>query len=241
MYPSACFFTVCGGGDDYEFLLGAIEHHAEMGRHLVLDTTPPERAVRFSRLPKSVVWIHEPRYGHGWKDFRLKTAVGRAMNLAQELKTDVLIYLDSDEFYTPDSPAALFPLAVDTMLEVNYVHWKRDGYPYVFGETEWHPKIWPSSSGVEIVNNTFWPQHPHYNGNPEHHATVKAPPGMARIRVPGNFRHHLHYAVGQKCDETAKTTIAGWPDGGVRVPPILWPEKLALWRDTGIRPSESFR
>jgi hypothetical protein len=39
MKPSVCFVTVCGGGEDYEYLLGSIEHHATMGDHVVLDTS----------------------------------------------------------------------------------------------------------------------------------------------------------------------------------------------------------
>jgi len=243
MRSSVLFFTVCGGGDDYDFLLGAIERHAEMGRHLVLDTTPEDRAVKFQRLPDTVVWMHEPLYGAGWKDIRLRTAVERAMRLGRLMSPDILVYLDSDEFYINEAPRDLFPYAMDAMVEVNYTHWRKDGHAYIFGPSEWHRRLWPAGSDVTIAQNTAWVQHPQYNGNPEHHPVPSPPANLPIIRVQGNFRHHLHYALGSKADddETARTTIAGWPDGGARVPAVPWPAKLALWRDQGIRPSEFFR
>lgn len=240
--PRVCFFTVTCS-DDYDFLLGSIERHAEMGRHLVLDTSPPDKAVKFSRLPESVQWVHEPNYGSGWKEFKLRTAVERACELARNLEGDVLIYLDSDEFYSLDSPQNLFPLGLEFMVWVNYTHWRKDGLPYMFGESEWHPRLWPRAGAVRVVANTAWQGHPAYNGNPEHHPVVHPPEGLSSIRAPGNFRHHLHYALGVKADEeeTAKTTISGWPNEGVRVPMVPWPAKLTLWKNKGIRPSESFR
>lgn len=239
--PKVCFFTVTCF-DDYEFLLGSIEHHAEMGRHLVLDTSPPEKAVKFNRLPDSVEWIHEPNFGSGWKEFKLRSAVERAMHLAKNLDSDVLVYHDSDEFYSNDSPDRLFPFAQDAMVSVNYTHWRKDGLPYIFGESEWHPRLWPKVSAVQIAPNVAWQNHPAYNGNPEHHPVAIPPSGLQSLRVQGNFRHHLHYALGSKADEeeTAKTTIAGWPDGQ-RVPLVPWPAKFSLWKNKGILPSESFR
>lgn len=243
MKPSVAFFTVCGGGEDYEFLLGAIEHHASMGPHLVLDTTPSGKEISFTRLPKTVRWIHEPLYGSGWKTFKLKTAAQRAMTLAKEFCTDILVYLDSDDFYTFNSINDLFPHATNALVYIDYIHWMKDGHPYVFGDTEWHPKIWPASSRVEFMLHPTWTRHPNYNGNPEHHATVKCPHDLPSIRVPGLFRHHLHYAIGLKADddEVARTTIGGWPNRGTRVSPVSWPPKLTLWRDKGISPSDSFR
>ena len=242
MAVSTAFFTVCGGGEDYEFLLGAIEHHAEMGRHLVLDATPAESARSFKRLPASVRWIHEPLYGHGWKEFKQKTALMRAMSLAKEFGADVLVSLDSDEFYASGSVEGLFPHAIEAMLEVNYSHWMPDGAPYMFGESEWHRRLWPARSEAAIGLNLAWPKHPSYNGNPEHHALANPAPGMRILRVPGNFRQHLHYALGKKKedDEIAKSTISGWPGQGCPVPPVPWPAKLALWRDRGVPPSEFF-
>jgi hypothetical protein len=242
MSRKVAFFTVCGGGEDYEFLLGAIEHHAEMGRHFVLDTTPADRARTFKRLPDSVEWLHEPVYGAGWKEFKSRTAVERAMNLAKTMDADVLVYLDSDDFYTWNSQNDLFPHAQDAMVEVNYTHWLKDGMPYMFGESEWHAKLWPTKGNVEIALNVGWQAHLEYNGNPELHQ-VPIGHGMPFLRVPGNFRHHMHYAIGAKIDELeiAKTTIAGWPDQGKRVPMVPWPAKLRLWKDKGILPSESFQ
>ena len=68
--PSVCFFTVCGGGEDYEFLLGQLWHHAMMGEHVVLDTTPAPEAKTFRNIPPTVRWVHEPIYGRGWQNFK---------------------------------------------------------------------------------------------------------------------------------------------------------------------------
>lgn len=242
MKPKACFFTVCGGGDDYEFLLGSIEHHAEMGFHLVLDTTPPEFALQFKRLPETVTWIHEPIFGHGWKEFRLRSAVERAMNLAKNSRADILVYLDSDEFFTLDSVERLFPHALDAMVEINCTHWMKDAHPYMFGNSEWHRRLWPASSDVTVPLNIGWQSHPKYNGNPEHHCVPHPPSELPIVRVPGNFHQHLHYAIGEKAKKVDDTTILieGWPDKGFRVLPAPWPPKLTLWKNRGIKPSESF-
>jgi hypothetical protein len=243
MKPKVAFFTVTGGGEDYEFLLGAIEHHAEMGSHLVLDTTPPDRAIRFTKLPDNVIWIHEPDFGSGWKEFRLRSAVERAMKRAKAFYADVLVLVDSDEFFIKESEDLLFPWAVDAMVEVQCIHWRKDGKPYAFGHSEWHNRLWPSGENVIISENIAWQSHPLYNGNPEHHPVVVPSNGVQMIRVYGHFHHHLHYALGSKAleEETAATTIEGWPDKGTEVASIPWPRKLALWKEKGILPSESFR
>lgn len=239
--PKVCFFTVTHS-EDYDFLLGSIERHAEMGRHLVLDTSPPDKAIKFNRLPESVHWVHEPIFGSGWKEFKLRSAVERAMNLARELDSEVLVYLDSDDFYTIDAPDRLFPVAQDVMVSVNYTHWRKDGLPYIFGDSEWHPRLWPRSAEVVIAENGAWREHPAYNGNPEHHPVVLPPKDLPVLRVQGNFRQHLHYALSTKAEEleTACSTIVGWPNGS-RVPTVPWPAKLTLWKNKGIRPSEFFR
>lgn len=243
MTVKVAFFTVCGGGEDYDFLLGSIEHHAEMGSHLVLDTTPPERAIRFTKLPDSVIWLHEPDFGSGWKEFRLRSAVERAMRKTKAFGADVLVSLDSDEFFARESSELLFPWATNAMIEVQCIHWKRDGKPYVFGHSEWHNRLWPAARGVQIAYNIAWKEHPLYNGNPEHHPVAFPGEGLQMIRVYGHFHHHLHYALGEKAadEETAINTIEGWPDKGMEVAPIPWPEKLRLWKETGARPSEVFR
>lgn len=242
MSVSTAFFTVTCA-DDYDALLGGIEHHAEMGPHLVLDTTPEDRAIKFSKLPDNVIWIHEPLYGSGWKDFKLRSAVERAMKKARAFATDILVYRDSDEFYVKESVDQLFPWAKEAIVEVGYVHWRKDGNPYTFGHSEWHTRIWPTKSNVVIAPNLAWQAHPNYNGNPEHHPVPVPPVGLPMIRVYGHFRHHLHYAIGPKMDdeETARNTIEGWPNKGIPAPIVPWPEKLALWRDKGIPPSDSFR
>lgn len=234
------FFTVVYY-KDYDFLLGAIEHHATMGKHLVLDTSPPEHAIKFSKLPPSVLWMHEPFYGYGWKNFRLRTAVQHAMENARLLDGDVLVYLDADEFYTKESTELLFPWAEKAMVEVQYIHWKRDGNAYTFGPSEWHCRVWPAKSLVEICENKAWQAHPKYNGNPEHHAVPVPPQGLQVLRVYGGFRQHLHYALGDKAfdEETAQNTIDGWPNGTPTSTPAL-PEKLRLWKEQGKRPLEAF-
>lgn len=234
---NVCFFTVTCAAD-YDHLLGSIWRHAKMGRHLVLDTSPA--LPQLHDLPPSVRWVHEPFYGEGWKTFRLRTAVERAMTLARQMGPEILVYLDSDEFYTPESAELLFPLAREAMLEVPCIHWQRDGRPRLFGPSEWHPRIWPSWAGVRIVENEAWKAHPSYNGNPEHHAIVSGPPELPVLRVPGLFRNHVHHLVGDKDDEVARQTVDGWPDRGVPVPRVELPYPIELWFKKGIRPSGAF-
>lgn len=235
------FFTVVYH-KDYDYLLGSIEHHAEMGLHLVLDTSMPKDAIHFSKLPKSVVWVHEPFYGEGWKEFRLRSAVESALSHSRALDADVLVYLDSDEFYVRESSEMLFPWAEKALVEVQYVHWLPDGKPYTFGASEWHPRLWPRNAGVEIATNIAWQGHPAYNGNPEHHPVPWPRPGLQMIRVYGAFRHHIHYGIGPKAQdlETARTTIDGWPDNKMPVPAPPLPERLKRWQEEGIRPSAAF-
>lgn len=242
MTPKVCFFTVVCARD-YDFLLGSIEHHAEMGSQLVLDTSPRDQAIRFRKLPDNVIWLHEPDFGSGWKEFKLRSALERAMRQARAFMADVMVYKDADEFFTRDSEELLFPWAERAMVETCTIHWKTDGKPYMFGPSEWHRRLWPASADVDIAMNTAWQSHPSYNGNPEHHP-VPVPPGhLQMIRVYGNFHHHLHYAIGQKAaeDGTAISTIDGWPDFGTEIPPVEWPERLRAWKDFGIPPSEAFR
>ena len=238
---TAAFFTVTCR-DDYDYLLGAIEHHAAMGPHLVLDTTPPDRALRFRRLPDSVLWLYEPDFGSGWKEFRLRSAVARALAKARAFHTDILVYLDSDEFYTKDAPERLFPWAERALVETQYVHWRKDGKPWTFGPSEWHPRLWPRAAAVHISENIAWRSHPAYNGNPEHHPVPVQPAGLPLIRVYGEFRHHLHYALGRKADDVdcAVSTIDGWPDLGKLAADVPWPDRLRFWKETGILPHEAF-
>ncbi len=238
---SVAFFTVTHS-QDYDFLLGSIEHHAEMGMHLVLDTSPSSKAEQFKRLPSTVRWVHEPHYGSGWKNFRLRASVERAMHLAREFGADVLAYVDSDEFLSKESVTGLFPHAEHAVIQVHTTHWKEDG-PYMFGESEWHTRLWPNLCDMQILKNVDWTKHPAYNGNPEHHPVPMAPPGLPMLRVPGSFHHHLHYVIGEKSadTDTGDQTIDGWPDKGVRVPPVAWPVKLRQWKEQGICPSMFYR
>jgi len=240
--PSVVFFTVTRS-KDYNYLLGSIEHHAKMGRHVVLDTTMPgENPKQFRNLPPSVTWIHEPLYGSGWKEFRFVAASQRALNAAMDMKPDVLIWLDSDEFFSESIISEVIPHALYSIVDTISIHWKKDGHPYMFGESEWHTKIWPRWVNLRVGLNLAWPVHKDYNGNPEHHAILHVNPSSSKMRVLGPYRHHLHYAIGPNRDDedTARTTIQGWAEGGKRLPDVDWPAKMDLWRSKGIEPIESF-
>lgn len=240
--PTVAFFTVTRS-KEYDYLLGSIEHHAGIGKHVVLDTTIPEESPKkFKNLPSTVTWVHEPIYGSGWKNFRFQSASQRALSLATELKTDVLAWLDSDDFYVSSITDEVIPHALHSIVELTYIHWKQDGHPYIFGESEWHRKFWPRWANLYVGLNLAWPKHKDYNGNPEHHALLYDTPGFPKMRIPGLYRNHIHYCLGpnKDDDETGRTTIDGWGRGGYRVPDVVWPAKLALWRDRGIKPSEAF-
>lgn len=237
-FPSVCFFTVCGGGEDYDFLLGSIEHHAGMGKHVVLDTTPMEAAKTFKRLPSSVTWVHEPIYGHGWHEFKFRSALARSLELARDQGADVVVQMDSDEFFSTDSRDGLFPHAIENMVSTETVHWRVDK-PYSFGPGEHHVRLWPSKMDVRWPVNDGWIKSPHYNGNPDHHAVVVGPPGAKIVRVAGYYHHHLHYFVGNKAgnEETARQTIHNWPVGTPALSSGL-PTPVWIWKYKGIRPSE---
>lgn len=237
--PSVCFMTICGGGEDYDFLLGSIEHHARMGKHVVLDTTPSERAKRFKGLPSSVTWVHEPIYGSGWKEFRFRSALTRALVLAKEQKTDIVVELDCDEYFAEDSPQGLFPHAAHAVVSMETVHWGKALKPLSFGKGEYHARLWPAHLNVHWPVNDGWILSPHYNGNPDHHAVMMAPPGTKYVSIPGHYHYHLHYFVGSKGDdeETAKQTIHNWPNGDpARVSPLPMP--IWLWKFRGQPPSQ---
>lgn len=242
MNKRPCFVTVCGGGEDYEFLLGAIEHHAEFGNHVVLDTTPSDRARTFNGLPRSVSWIHEDRYGSGWDNFRFVAALSRVIAIAEQLHDpDVFIQLDSDDFFTEDS-WALFPLATQMVVELQYVHWLKDGRPYLFGESEWHRRLWPGRRGIHVVPDPGWRISRHYDGNPDTHPMLRVPDGVEIARIPGLYRHHLHFAIGKKADDhrVAKASITGWPHSKLQVRPAIWPAPLFQWKTESTLPSGRF-
>lgn len=240
----AAFFTVCGGGEDYEFLLGSLWHHAEMGNHVVLDTTPEGQQRTFRNLPPHVIWIYEPKYGQGWKEFRFRDALTRAAGLAKNYG-DVVICLDCDEFYSRSikwilEDAAQNPLYVET------IHWRYDPAgivrPYMFGESEWHLRMWPAKAEVSFPPNEVWVTHPNYNGNDHHHAVPRFPAGTEILKAPGLYHHHVHHALGEKSrdDSDASRTIPNW-GCGVKTIPVKWPTLLATWREAGIRPSTHFQ
>src|SRR5574342_116340 len=239
---TVCFATVCGGGEDYEFLLGSLDHHSRMGVHVVLDTTPVGQERKFGNLPPHVVWIWEPTYGQGWKTFRFRDALARVNELASNY-ADVVAILDCAEFYAPQfrwilEDAAKHPMYVET------IHWRRNGgvvRPYMFGESEWHLRLWPAKAKVTFPPNQVWVNHPLYNGNDHHHAVPRFPEGTELFKVPGPFHHHVHHALGKKAldDSDASRTIPNW-GCGVPTIPVPWPHALARWRDEGVLPSTIF-
>jgi hypothetical protein len=236
---TVCFLTVCGGGEDYEFLLGAIEHHSRMGVHVVLDTTPVGQERKFMNLPPHVVWIWEPTYGQGWRNFKFRDALMRGVALAKNYG-DVIAVLDCDEFYTPQLRWVLDAAAKNPVL-VETIHWMRNGHPYMFGESEWHLRLWPSTTDVSYPPNQTWVTHPDYNGNDHHHAVPRFPVGTELLKVPGSIHHHLHYALGKKSldDKVGKANIPAWHYGH-RTMHVPWPAPLEKWRDLGILPSTAF-
>lgn len=238
MKPSVCFFTICGGGQDYDFLLGSIEHHARMGQHVVLDTTPGPKARTFRGLPASVEWVRDPSYGAGWDNFRFRAALERALRMARAKGTAVVAQLDCDEYYAESLVEEVVPVAAHSMVSVETVHWLPHRGPLSFGRAEFHARLWPSSMDVTFPVNSAWLASPHYNGNPDHHAVVKAPDGANHVSVDGHYHYHLHYLIGEKASdtETARTTIQGWPNGApARVEPL--PTPILRWVRSGLPPS----
>lgn len=241
---SVVFFTVLGGGEDREFLLGSVEHHARLGRHLVLDVDPLAKPIR--GLPKSVMWLHEPIYCSGsWKTFRLASALDRARDLAERvmLGAEFAVQLDSDEYYDVDRLGGLLVREVLPKAFVFHtIHW-RGGRPLRFGASEWHMRAWDLRATVRFERNLAWPAHPKYNGNPEHHplAIVKSP-DVQIVRPLDPIHYHIHYELGNKRNftETAETTIDGWPDGSLVPDACPMPELLERWSKTGALPSDVF-
>jgi hypothetical protein len=225
--------TVCGGGEDYQFLLGCLEKHLVHGRLIVLDTCPEESKMRFD-LPKEVSWYHCPLFGRGAMKFRFATALNVAIGLAEEDSPDILVQVDSDEYFEPDLAIALERAAAGTVIDVKTLHHKAQGEGLDFAD-EWHRRIWPACRGVRFRPN---PRHE----NPEFHPIVDVPMGIPIERETATYQHHLHYAVGEKAGDlhTAQTTIPGWPDAArkVQVPP--WPPLIARWQAGGLKPSSSF-
>jgi len=243
MIPKICFFTVCGGGEEYDFLLGSIEHHARVGCHLVLDVSQEQR--QFRRLPGSVSWTrdYEQKYGSGdWKTFRLATALEDARKLALDNfpDTEFLVHLDCDEYYDVDELAMLFDLhrggIVPKIFTFETIHWRND-LALRFGPSEWHMRAWDVRAEVGVIRNLAWEVAKKYNGNPEHHP-ILTPKKMLfqEVRVLRPMHYHLHYAVGAKkhFTETAEATIDGWPNGTVVEGACPWPDPIRRWAESGV-------
>lgn len=246
------FFTVCGGGEEYEFLLGSIEHHAAIGNHLVLDTSRNARTFDhlFEKCP-SVSWVYEPeKFQSGnWKTFKLASALEEARKLALERfpNTDFLVHLDCDEYYDFGVKALLQrnecpPIETPRTFTFHTIHWK-DGRALRFGPSEWHLRAWDVRTKVRVIQNLSWQVSPKYNGNPEHHPIFSpAEQNVDAVRVNSPMHYHLHYALGKKrhFTETAEATIDGWPDGTPVENPCPWPDPLQKWIEVGELPSSRF-
>lgn len=242
MAVKVVFVTVCGGGtaeeamSEYNYLLGSIEHHATMGSHIVLDTSPPQYYINARGLPSSVRWVQEPLYNNG-RMFRMWSALKRVSELAESMCPDVIVHLDSDEFYTKEWSDSLFKKASKGMVEVLTFEW-REGKAYDFGT--WHRRAWPGQSGVTIGLNVGWQQHPDYNGNPENHPFPVPPVGMPIVRVEGFLHHHIGMTVGQKKSLRGGADIPWWPAHQL-ASSVAWPTLLKSWRDEGVPPFDRFK
>lgn len=228
---------VCGGGEDYQFLLGCMDRHLSYSRVLVLDTSPALMARRF-RLPSSVRWVHKPDYGQGWHEFRFADALNDAVSMAEDDGPDILVHQDSDEYFDHTVAHAL-ALGRGSVVEIKTLHHTGPDQAVDF-ETEWHRKIWPARRGVRFSGNAEWIASPAYNGNPQYHPKMEIPEGLGIIRQPLSFIHHLHYCLGEKAKDhsTALGSIPGWPDKGSTVRPEgCWPLGLLAWKETGQLPA----
>jgi hypothetical protein len=154
----------------------------------------------------------------------------------------VIIQLDSDDFFTPNFEAIL-PTAARHVVELQYVHWLSDGRAYLYGESEWHRRVWPGGRQVRFCRSRSWQKHPKYNGNPDAHPELDIPEKLEVVRSGVLCRHHVHFAIGAKMHDTmiAEQSITGWPHGRMEVGPVPWPRRLASWRGEGVKPSEAFR
>lgn len=228
--------VVCGGGEDYSFLLGCLDRHLSYGPVVVLDTTPPPASRRF-RLPSSVRWIHRPDYGRGWAEFRFADALNDVIALAEEATPEIIVQEDCDEYFDHTVAHALL-LAKDSIVEMKTLH-HMDPLEAVDFETEWHRRMWPARRGIRFGGNPEWLASPAYNGNPQYHPLMLNPEGLSIVRQPLTFHHHLHYCVGEKAKDhsTALGSIPGWPDKGLRIRlEGCWPASILAWKETGILP-----
>jgi len=231
---NAVFITVCGAADEkgcrreYNFLMGSIEYHASMGRHIVLDNCPEEHHLVFSRLPSSVTWIYEPIYGHGKEVFRAASALLRLDSLARSMfSPDVIVYTDCDEYWSRDSVSGLWPEAARFLVETPTIHVDIHGQHWSFVR-EWHRRAWPGKiSGID-----FPIRRGGSNPNPERHPIAVTKDGLKLKRVAGCFHQHMRCFIGGG---------GYYADGTVVVNPPPWPEPLRLWKENGEEPLEKFR
>lgn len=245
------FFTVCGGGEEYDFLLGGIEHHARIGNHLVFDVSPKPQ--RFFGLPPSVRWeaTLDPEHYHSgdWRHFRLASALehARALALSTFPETHFLVHLDCDEYYDAEIMIPLLvrneraPIELPRLFTFPTIHWL-DGRALRFGPSEMHMRAWDVRADAQVRLNKFWRESPRYNGNPEHHPYFAAGGSHQPVAVSMPVHYHLHYALGRKQQrtETAETTIVGWPNGTPVENPCPWPDPLQRWVEKGELPSKPF-
>lgn len=221
---------------EYNYLLGSVEHHATMGSHVVLDTSPREYYINARGLPSSVRWVQEPLYNNGSR-FRMWSALKRVVELAESMQPDVIVHLDSDEFFSKEGSEGLFEKATKAVVEVLTFEW-REGKAYDFGT--WHRRAWPGGVGVTIGLNVGWQEHPKYSGNPEEHPFPVPPAGMSITRAEGSIHHHIGMVVGQKKVFRGGADVPWWPHHQ-EASSVAWPMLLKKWRDEGVAPFENFK
>jgi len=229
--PSICFATVCGTPVDYEFLLGAIREHSTMGCHVVLDVTPALHRKQFKRIPSSVMWVAEDGYLSNTRMFKFHSALLRVNEIARATGAEVIVNLDSDEFFAPQATEKLFPLARNSAVEHLIVTWGCDNQPHARWDA-WLRRIWPSKMNVRIPRNEAWTQHPEYDGNPELHPIPMWPPNARVTKTQELVHHHLHWTIHHKGHHPfSEWPVAGWCD---------WPPLLKRWKEKDIPPSLEF-
>ncbi len=228
------FFTICGGESQevvdrqYNFLLGSMAHHAQMGRHVVLDNSPESFHKTFTKLPSSVTWIYEPIYGHGNKYLRQMDALNRAHNVAKTMTPEAIVYTDCDEFWTLGLVDLLKREVKNSLLTIPTIHVDINGEHYFFPH-EYHRRAWDGSMDVTFPYNKADPKefdNPTFEGNPQRHAIACPALGMTMKQVDDYVHHHMKCFINGGGSWHLGTKI-GKPE---------WPEELKLWKEKGILP-----
>ena len=230
--PTIAFFTPCGGGVDYELLLGSIANHAAMGPRVVLDNTPAEKRRFFKNLPQNVVWVYDDNYkGGSLHTCMFRQALQRALEIARLLGTDLVMHLDCDEFLDARAVKDIFPMAVGKAMQNKVANWGSDGKAHVLpGHSN---RIWDARFEVTYPENAAWKTHPHYDGNPNRHPMPRWPKDAPVITIDKVYIHHLHYAVRQK-DQYA------FKENPVVELSTEWPPLIKKWHEGGPLPSTYF-